>query len=526
MKTRFQIPTLTWWRAVLLAIFTLGLYSTVVRFTQGLGASTALRDSFPWGLWIGFDVVCGVALAGGGFTISAMVYVFHSERFKPIIRPTILTAFLGYLLVVTGLMFDLGQPQRIWHAMIMWNPHSVMFEVAWCVMLYTTVLALEFSPMLFEKLGWTKAYDMVHKVTVPLVILGVLLSMLHQSSLGSLFLIIPGKLYPLWYSPWLPVFFFISAIALGCAMTVFESFLSYRAFRKRLEMDLLADLGKVMAVALGVYLLLKLLDLRSRGVLALAFEPTYEGRMFLLEMAVGVVVPIALMLFRRIREDELGLFVTAAMVVCGIVMNRLNVTTTGLEGQVGRYFPSWMEISVTAMIVAAGFVVFGLAVKFLPVFPPHEIRPAGVELPPLPVVSALRRPLTRPAVMTLAVASVLALAGSGLAFSGLAHRHGRAGEGLEKTPDLTLALRSLELPDVEFSGNPESPGKVTFRHASHVDLEKPACADCHSGRFPLLRRDVTSATKVDMHDSAHCGACHDGKRSFAATDNCDSCHGN
>ena len=129
-------------------------------------------------------------------------------------------------------MFDLGQPWRIWHAIIMWNPHSVMFEVAWCVMLYTTVLALEFSPMLFERIGWKIAYHTVHRLTVPLVILGVLLSMLHQSSLGSLFLILPGKLYPLWYSPWLPIFFFISAVALGCAMTIFESFLSYRALRK------------------------------------------------------------------------------------------------------------------------------------------------------------------------------------------------------------------------------------------------------------------------------------------------------
>ena len=524
MKTRFQIPTLTWWRAVLLAVFTLGLYSTVVRFSQGLGASTALRDGFPWGLWIGFDVVCGVALAGGGFTISAIVYVFHSERYKPIVRPTILTAFLGYLLVCVGLLFDLGHPYRIWHAMIMWNPHSVMFEVAWCVMLYTTVLALEFSPMLFERLGWAKAYETVHKITVPLVILGCLLSMLHQSSLGSLFLIVPGKLYPLWYSPWLPVFFFISAIALGCAMTIFESFLSYRAFRKRLEMNILSDLGKIMAVALGVYLVIKLLDLRSRGVLPLVFESSYEGRMFLLEMAIGVIAPIALMLFRRVRNDELGLFVTAGMVVCGVVMNRLNVSITGLERVNGRYFPSWMEISITAMIIAAGFTLFGLAVKFLPIFPSHEIRPAGVELAPLPVVSALRRPLTSPAVTVLVVASALALAGSGLAYSALSHRNDGARADLEKAPDISRGIAAMDLRDVEFSASADSPGKVTFRHASHVDMDKPACQRCHSGMFPLLGRPA--GARVDMHDAQHCGACHDGKTSFAASESCDSCHGN
>jgi len=234
---------------VLLVVVAGGIYGTVLRFAGGLGASTALNDSFPWGLWIGFDVLCGVALAAGGFTVSAAVYVFHLERFRPVVRPAILTAFLGYLLVICALMFDLGQPWRIWHAMVHWNPHSVMFEVAWCVMLYTTVLALEFSPMLLERLGWKRPLKAVKSIMAPLVIVGVLLSMLHQSSLGSLYLIAPHRMHPLWYSPLLPVFFFISAVCLGCSMTIFESFLSYRAFRKRLEIDILSDLGKVTLVA-------------------------------------------------------------------------------------------------------------------------------------------------------------------------------------------------------------------------------------------------------------------------------------
>src|SRR5512140_1617462 len=180
---------LTFWKVVAFALMGIGLVAVVQRFAFGLGATTHLVDTFPWGIWIGFDILVGVGLAAGGFTIAATVYVFNIERFRPILRPTILTAFLGCLLVIAGLMADLGRPWAIWHAMIMWNTHSVMFEVAWCVMLYTTVLALEFSPVIFERFKLERPLKVVKAITIPLVILGVILSTLHQSSLGSLFLI-------------------------------------------------------------------------------------------------------------------------------------------------------------------------------------------------------------------------------------------------------------------------------------------------------------------------------------------------
>jgi len=163
------------WRLVALAILAAGGYAAWTRIVHGLGASTNLSDRSPWGLWIGFDILCGVGLAAGGFAITTAVYILHLERLRPIVRPTILTAFLGYVLVVVGLMFDLGRPWNIWRAMVWWNPHSVMFEVAWCVMLYSTVLALEFSPMLFERLKWHRATKVVKSVVVPLVGLGFLL---------------------------------------------------------------------------------------------------------------------------------------------------------------------------------------------------------------------------------------------------------------------------------------------------------------------------------------------------------------
>src|SRR5262252_9897644 len=194
----------TFWKLVFLALMAAGFYATIVRFTEGLGKSTNLSDQFPWGIWIGFDVLCGVMLAAGGFTLTAAVHIFNIKRLHPIVRPTILTAFLGYLLVCVALMYDLGRPHRIWHPLIMRNPHSVMFEIAYCVMLYTTVLSLEFSPIVLERFNLQKPLKIVKKILIPLVICGVILSTLHQSSLGTLYLIMPEKLHPFWYSPLLP----------------------------------------------------------------------------------------------------------------------------------------------------------------------------------------------------------------------------------------------------------------------------------------------------------------------------------
>src|ERR1039458_2421139 len=214
----------TFWKAVFLAIMAAGVYCTFLRFFRGLGASTNLSDQFPWGLWVGFDVLCGVMLAAGGFTLTAAVHIFNIKRLHAIVRPTVLTAFLGYVLVSVALMFDLGRPYRIWHPLIMRNPHSVMFEVAYCVMLYTAVLSLEFAPIVLEHFNLKRPLAILEKISIPIVICGVILSMLHQSSLGTLYLIMPNKLHPLWYSPILPGFFFLSAIAVGLAMTIFESF--------------------------------------------------------------------------------------------------------------------------------------------------------------------------------------------------------------------------------------------------------------------------------------------------------------
>jgi len=363
---------------LLLAAF---LAVTVMRFTRGLGAVTNLSDRFPWGLWIGFDILCGVGLAAGAFTLMAIVHLFHLKRFEPIVRPTLLTGFLGYLFVSIALLFDLGQPWRIWHAMVYWNEHSVMFEVAWCVMLYTAVLTLEFSSIVLERLGLERVRRALRAVNTPLVIVGVLLSTLHQSSLGSLYLVVPEKLHPLWYSPLLPVLFFLSAIGAGLAMVIVESHLSGRAFARELEMGLLEPLARAMVAVLALFGVLRLDLLAHAGLLGTIFAPAYESRMFLAEFGLGVVLPVLLLAWPLVRRSRSGLVAGALFAVLGFVMHRLNVSVTGLERASGtRYTPSWMEWTVSIGLVALAFAAFALAARYLPIFP---ARGRGAEEPAL-----------------------------------------------------------------------------------------------------------------------------------------------
>ncbi len=364
---------LTFWKSVAIGIIAVGLVALVMRYAMGLGATTNLVDTFPWGIWIGFDILVGVGLAAGGFTIAATVYLFNIERFRPILRPTVLTAFLGYVLVICGLMADLGRPWAIWHAMIMWNPHSVMFEVAWCVMLYTTVLALEFSPVVFERFNLQRPLMIIRKITIPLVVLGVVLSTLHQSSLGSLFLIIPGRMHPLWYSNIIPFLFFISCVAAGLSMIIFESFLSARAFGRAIELPLLSELSRALTVILALFFTVRIQDLLSRDALQFVFQPTYQSAMFLGEITIGVIIPFSMLLFKKVRTTEKGLFYSAVFVILGFVANRMNTAITSMEHWGKRtYLPSWQELFITFALVTSGFIAFYFIAKYFPVFGEHH----------------------------------------------------------------------------------------------------------------------------------------------------------
>ncbi|MCW8926618.1 MAG: Ni/Fe-hydrogenase cytochrome b subunit [Xanthomonadales bacterium] len=360
-----------------LCIWVSALWILIRRFSEGLGAVAGINDAAPWGLWIGGDVFAGVALAAGGFVIAATVHIFRIDRFKPILRPTVLTAFLGYMLVAVALFIDIGRPLNWWHPLVMWQHHSVMFEVTWCVILYSTVLAIESSPPLLERLGLTKLLKLVKVTTIPVVIAGVILSSMHQSSLGSLYLIVPGKLYPLWYSPLIPAFFLISAVAAGMCVVIVESFFSAKILHRGLETPLLADLGRAAAVVLYLYLIVKFADLAVRGHLDLILVPNLQSRLFLLEMVGGAVLPAIMLSFRGFRNEPNGLLAASLLVMMGVVLNRINVCWIGMDvGDQLHYLPTWMEIAVSLAFITGGTIVFLLAVHYLPIFPATEDEPA------------------------------------------------------------------------------------------------------------------------------------------------------
>ena len=516
----------TFWKIIAVIIFVFGLYAAFVRFTKGLGASTNLSDQFPWGLWVGFDVLVGVGLAAGGFVIAATVHIFNMEKYEPIARPAILTAFLGYLLVVVALMFDLGRPYRIWHPLVMWNPHSVMFEVAWCVTLYTIVLALEFSPMVFECCNLKVPLKLIKRVYLPIVIAGVMLSTLHQSSLGTLYVIVPDKLYGIWYSPFLPVFFFITAISAGLAMTIIESFLSYRAFGRRLEKDLLEGIARVIVVVLAVYLVFKFQDLSRRGNLHLVFELNRESVLFWGEMGLGVILPMLLLYVRQIREKESGLFFSALLVVLGFIVSRLNVSITGMLHS-ETYFPKWTEIAVTLSVVAFGFVIFAFAVKRFRVFPEKELT---IQESNISDAAERRHPVfTGNVVVAMWALLILGMVTLGLTKTYKDNHQKVADDDKLVTRTVHPLEQELKLPaDFDFPLGEDSPGVVTFSHANHIAAqEKPNCAACHSGTFNILKdgkSNLQTVTMDAMYEGKSCGTCHNGEDAFNAKDECDSCH--
>lgn len=370
-RTLVATPT----RRVLLVILALGWVAIFYRLIFGLGAATNLSDSFPWGIWIALDVLAGVALAAGGFTLALVVYILNLERYRSLLRPAILTALVGYILSAAAILFDLGQPQRIWHPLIYGNIRSPLLEVALCVMAYLAVLALEFSPAVLERLQWGKLLTFIKAITIPLVVAGVVLSTLHQSSLGALFLIAPGRLHPLYYTPLLPWLFYISAVAVGLGVVALESYVSCRTMGLGCDARALASLGKATWWLLLLYGVLRFGDLAVGGRLGLMFEGSLASNAFLLETLVGLLLPLLLLAMPSVRNRVTSLFWAQALVVAGVMLNRLDTALIAMaEALGGTYFPSLIEVAVTLGMIATGTLTYILAVQFLPV---HEVSAAA-----------------------------------------------------------------------------------------------------------------------------------------------------
>ncbi len=381
---------MTPYRAVLFAIVAVFLGVAAYRLLYGLGAATNLNDEWPWGLWIGFDVLTGVAIAGGGFSTAFIVHILHKHKYEPIARAALLTSLIGYLLVMGGLFFDIGRYYNFWRPFVYWGHHSVLFEVFWCVSLYTTVQVLEFGHIAFERIKAEKIKALFDKMLPALFIIGVMLPTLHQSSLGSLYIITIDRLYPTWWSMLIPVFFLTSAVFVGPAMVTFEGWMSAKAYKRDFahEMPVLSSLVKVSAWLLLFYFVLKCIDLTYRGAWGYVFNGTLQGNFFIVEILFGILVPMVMYFTPSIRNSVGGIVSASALVVAGVVFNRMNVVFTGMAPAAGgSYFPSWMEWTITIGLVAAGVLLYCFIVENFAIFhedqgkyrevPEHIVSPKG-----------------------------------------------------------------------------------------------------------------------------------------------------
>lgn len=375
---------------ILLILAINGLIFLAIRFFWGLGAVTNLDNQHPWGIWIAVDVAVGVALAAGGFTTAALGHIMHHDKYEVVIRPALLTAMLGYTFVAIGVCIDLGRYYLIWHPMLpsMWNGNSALFEVGLCVMAYLTVLYIEVMPIVTERfIGKVRLPGFLSTLNNPIdrflkfldnklaktmfifIILGVVLSCLHQSSLGTVMIIAGPKMHPLWQTPILPLLFLLSAISVGFPMVIIESLIASRSFGLKPEIEVLSQLARMLGPLLGIYLAFKIGDIFIREAFIYFQEISLESVMFIIELLIGVIIPMCIFFSQKALRSPGWLFTGSIMVVLGIVINRINaylISYTPLYA-VKSYFPSIGEISVTLGLTAIAVLMYRIFVKIFPV---------------------------------------------------------------------------------------------------------------------------------------------------------------
>ncbi len=367
------------------AIILTGLALIVIRFAFGLASVTNLSQAYPWGIWIGFDVVTGVAFAGGAYVLTFAVHILKLKKFEPIVRVTVLNGFLAYVFYAGALLLDLGRPWNVVNPIIgnAFGLSSVLFLVAWHFLLYMICEFLEFSPAVAEWLGWKKVRKVLMALTTGAVIFGITLSTLHQSGLGALFLLAPSKIHPLWYSHNIPVMFFVSSIFAGISMVMIESFFTHQAFKDRIGHELHAShdgiilgLAKGAVGALFAYFFIRVIDFVHYRL----WEQLggFYGAWYLLEIVGFVVLPTALFLTGIRRRSAKLVQFTAFFTAVGVILNRLNVSVIAFKWyEPVRYYPTWAEIIVTLAIISMELWVFRWVVNRMPVFGGHEAEPAG-----------------------------------------------------------------------------------------------------------------------------------------------------
>ena len=353
---------------ILAGLTAFGLSVGLYRLYAGLETTTHLSKTYPWGIWISFDLTT-VALSGGAFTLAALVYIFHMHDLHSATRPTVLFGLLGYSSVLVILFFDLGRWDRFWHFLVYPNINSALFEVSWCIAIYSTILIFEFMPVLLEKTKYTKALETIQKWTIPMVIAGVTLSSMHQSSLGTLFVIMSPRLHPLWYSMLLPVFFLISSLAAGISLVLIGAILSRWFFNTTLSDHQIEKLGWLLPWILSFYLALKFGELLITEELGLLFTSGTYSWLFWIELTIGVILPIVLFSIKKVRLSRTATLVSALLVAAGIVMNRFNTSWFAvLPVEDTFYFPSWMEVAILVGVFSGVLLVYTIIAHYFPVF--------------------------------------------------------------------------------------------------------------------------------------------------------------
>jgi Ni/Fe-hydrogenase subunit HybB-like protein len=365
----------TTFNVISIPIMLIGLGLIVYRFIYGIGSITNLTQDTPWGLWIGFDVVTGVAFAGGAYVLTFMVYILNIRKYQSIVRVTVLNGFLAYVFYAGALLLDLGRP---WHVI---NPiignnfgvSSVLFLVAWHFLLYMIAQLIEFSPAIAEWLGARRTHKILSGMTIAAVIFGITLSTLHQSGLGALYLMAKDKIHPLWYSEFIPIMFFVSSIFAGLSMVIFEGSISHKVFSMQIseknhhkQNEIIRGLAKICAGTMFAYFFLKLLVFIHGQNWDLLNTPM--GYWFLLEMVGFVLLPMGLF-FYSYRTNNIPLVkIAAILTILGVILNRLNVTIIGFKWDMAiRYIPSWMELVVTLAVIFTEIWIFRWVINRMPV---------------------------------------------------------------------------------------------------------------------------------------------------------------
>lgn len=368
MKKNYKMYRVLGWnftvvpmRFILLAFMLIMAIIVGVRFFTGFQYVTNLSDESPWGLWIAFDVLCGVALAGGGYSTTLLVTMFRYEQYSVVARGALLTSLIGYFLVLAGLFLDIGQWFNFWRPMVSWGYTSVLFEVFICISAYTLIQNLEFFEIMTERVLHKQLHGRILKILPVLVVIGLVFPMMHQSSLGALFLIMKERMFPLWWSEFLPLYFLMSSFFIGSAMVAIETSLAKTAYGHEIPHDLMVRLTRIGGRIMVVYLLMKIYDIYSMDLWDYLFLGTLQSNMYCIEMLFGIIIPI-LIIFGPLAEKRWGLMTYAWLTVLGVLTNRMNCVFTSMY-ESGAYFPSIWEFLVSIGLVAAGVTLYCFLVE-------------------------------------------------------------------------------------------------------------------------------------------------------------------